>query len=101
MGLTVRIARSGIGRGATPGRATLYYSLARLGLFVVTAGILWVAGVDNLLLVLVLGVLLSGVLSYVVLAPQREAMAGGVVRRQQQRLAEKRELRKALDDDPR
>jgi Protein of unknown function (DUF4229) len=61
-------------------RATISYTALRLGLFVVVFGLLWVAGARSLLL-LVLATLVSAVLSYFVLSPQRSAMAGAINRR--------------------
>jgi uncharacterized protein DUF4229 len=61
-------------------RATLSYSLLRLGLFVVAFLLLYWAGARSLLL---LGgaILISGVISYFVLTAQRTAMAGAIGRR--------------------
>jgi Protein of unknown function (DUF4229) len=61
-------------------RAAISYTALRLGLFVVVFGLLWVAGARSLLL-LVLATLVSAVLSYFVLSPQRSAMAGVINRR--------------------
>lgn len=61
-------------------RATLSYTVLRLGLFVVAFVLLYAAGARSLLL---LGgaILISGVISYFVLTPQRTAMSGAIARR--------------------
>jgi hypothetical protein len=61
-------------------RATIWYSLLRLVLFIAAFGLLWLAGARSLLL---LGgaILISGVLSYFLLMSQRTAMAGAISRR--------------------
>lgn len=58
-------------------RATLSYTVLRLGLFVVVFGLLYVAGARNLLL-LALAVLISGIISYFLLSPQRNAMSSAL-----------------------
>ena len=55
-------------------RATLSYTALRLGLFVVAFLLLYVAGARSVLL-LGLAILISGVVSYFVLSPQRGAMS--------------------------
>jgi uncharacterized protein DUF4229 len=61
-------------------RATLSYTLLRLGLFVVVFLLLYLAGARSLLL---LGgsILISGVISYFALTAQRSAMSGAIGRR--------------------
>jgi len=61
-------------------RATLYYTVLRLGLFAVVLLLLYLAGARSLLL---LGgaILISGVISYFVLTAQRTAMAGAIAKR--------------------
>jgi hypothetical protein len=61
-------------------RATLYYTVLRLGLFAVVLLLLYAAGAHSLLL---LGgaILISGVISYFVLIRQRTAMAGAIGKR--------------------
>jgi cell division protein FtsW (lipid II flippase) len=61
-------------------RATLFYTILRFGLFIVVFGLLYVAGVRSFLL-LALSILISGVLSYFVLSPQRAAMSGAISKR--------------------
>jgi hypothetical protein len=61
-------------------RATLFYTVLRLGLFAVVLLLLYAAGARSLLL---LGgaILISGVISYFVLTAQRTAMARAIGRR--------------------
>jgi hypothetical protein len=61
-------------------RATLYYTVLRLGLFALVLLLLYAAGARSLLL---LGgaILISGVISYLVLTRQRTAMAGAIGKR--------------------
>jgi hypothetical protein len=61
-------------------RATLSYTVLRLGLFAVVLLLLAWAGARSLLL---LGgaILISGVISYFLLSPQRNAMSGAIARR--------------------
>ena len=61
-------------------RATLYYTVLRFGLFIVAFGVLYAAGVRSILL---LGgaILISGVVSYFVLTPQRNAMSNALSKR--------------------
>ncbi|HUJ05543.1 MAG TPA: DUF4229 domain-containing protein [Streptosporangiaceae bacterium] len=61
-------------------RATLSYTALRLGLFVVAFGLLYLAGARSILL-LALAILISGVVSYFVLSPQRNAMSGAITQR--------------------
>jgi Protein of unknown function (DUF4229) len=55
-------------------RSVLAYSLARAALFLATAGVLFLLGARGLLL-LSLAVLISGLISFVLLARQRDAMS--------------------------
>ncbi len=61
-------------------RATLSYTVLRLGLFVVAFGLLYLAGARSILL-LVLATLVSMVVSYFVLSPQRAAMSNAITSR--------------------
>jgi Protein of unknown function (DUF4229) len=61
-------------------RATLFYTVLRLGLFIVVFGLLFVAGARSLLLVAG-AILVSGILSYFVLNAQRTAMSSSISRR--------------------
>ncbi|MCW2899717.1 MAG: hypothetical protein JWO67_1982 [Streptosporangiaceae bacterium] len=58
-------------------RSLLAYSAARLLVFVVTAGVLFMLGARGLLLI-ALAILISGVISFVLLARQRDAMSSAV-----------------------
>lgn len=60
-------------------RAVAGYSFARLLVFLGVAGVLYLVGLRGALLVLV-ALLGSGIVSYVLLAPQRAAMAAVVER---------------------
>jgi len=72
------------------------YTAARIGVFLLTAGVLWLLGFRSWFLALG-AVLLSMPLSYFLLRRQRAAFAGSVERRMQER----RELRAKLrGDDP-
>jgi Protein of unknown function (DUF4229) len=61
-------------------RATLFYTVLRLGLFIAAFGVLYVAGARSILL---LGgaILISGIASYFVLTPQRTAMSNALSKR--------------------
>src|SRR6202035_5058068 len=56
-------------------RATFAYSSARILLFVVALGLLYLAGARGLLL-LGLALIISGIISFVVLSRLRDAMSG-------------------------
>jgi hypothetical protein len=58
----------------------LYYSALRLGLFGVALGLLYLAGARNILLV-GLAAVISAIISCLVLARYREAMAGSISQR--------------------
>ncbi|GAA2115054.1 DUF4229 domain-containing protein [Actinomadura alba] len=58
-------------------RSVLAYSAARAVLFLVTAGVLYLLGARGLLL-LALAVLVSGLVSFVLLARRRDAMSAVV-----------------------
>jgi|HubBroStandDraft_5_1064220.scaffolds.fasta_scaffold1935303_1 hypothetical protein len=61
-------------------RATLFYTVLRLALFIVVFGLLYAAGARSILL---LGgaILVSGLLSYFLLSSQRSAMSNVISRR--------------------
>lgn len=61
-------------------RATMFYTVLRLGLFIVVFGLLYAAGFHRFLL-LALAILISGILSYFLLSPQRAAMSGAISKR--------------------
>jgi hypothetical protein len=58
-------------------RATFTYSLARILLFVATVGILYLVGARGLLLIAA-ALVVSGIISFVVLSRQRDAMSGAI-----------------------
>jgi Mn2+/Fe2+ NRAMP family transporter len=74
-------------------RATIAYTTARILLFVAATGLLYLIGARGLLL-LALALLVSGIVSYVVLSKQRDAMSGAIIRRF-------RSLRSRLDEGAR
>jgi hypothetical protein len=61
-------------------RATLAYTVARILLFAVVLGVLYLLSVRGVLL-LGLAVLISGLVSFVLLSPQRDAMSGAITSR--------------------
>jgi Mn2+/Fe2+ NRAMP family transporter len=61
-------------------RSTLAYTSARILLFVVATGLLYLAGARGLLL-LALALLVSGIVSFVVLSRQRDAMSAALTGR--------------------
>jgi len=61
-------------------RATLAYSSARILLFVVVLGLLYLLGARGLLLA-GLALLISGIISFMVLSRQRDAMSGAITSR--------------------
>ncbi|MCO5968017.1 DUF4229 domain-containing protein [Actinoallomurus soli] len=61
-------------------RSVLVYTLARLALFGATAGVLFLAGARGFLL-LALAILISGVISFVLLSRQRDAVSSSVTQR--------------------
>jgi uncharacterized membrane-anchored protein YitT (DUF2179 family) len=63
-------------------RSVLLYTLARFAVFLVTAGVLFLVGARGMLLLL-LAVLISGIVSYVLLSGQRDAMSSAVIDRVQ------------------
>ena len=60
--------------------ATFVYTTSRILLFAVVLGLLYVVGARGLLLV-GLAVLVSGIVSFIVLSRQRDAMAGAITSR--------------------
>lgn len=61
-------------------RPVIVYSLSRLALFAATAGVLYVVGARGFLL-LALSILISGVVSFVLLSRQRDAVSSSVTER--------------------
>jgi len=58
-------------------RATFAYSFARILLFAATLGLLYLVGARGLLLV-GLALVISGIVSFIVLSRQRDAMSGAI-----------------------
>jgi hypothetical protein len=79
-------------------RATFSYTMLRLALFAAVLGLLYLAGLGGVLLI-ALAALISGVLSYLVLSRQREAMSGAVVSRLHNFRSRLDEGARAEDDD--
>jgi Na+/melibiose symporter-like transporter len=75
---------------AGPSHPVLLYTLARIALLAVTAGVLYLLGARSWLL-LVLALFVSGLLSYIVLGQLRDAMSA----RMDQRMAAARVRREA------
>jgi Protein of unknown function (DUF4229) len=61
-------------------RATFAYTAARIVLFAVTLGLLYLVGARGLLLV-ALALVISGIVSFVLLSRQRDAMSGAIAGR--------------------
>lgn len=61
-------------------RSVIVYTLSRLALFAATAGVLFLVGFRGFL-VLALAVLISGVISFVLLSRQRDAVSTSVTER--------------------
>jgi hypothetical protein len=60
--------------------ATFVYTISRILLFAVVLGLLYVVGARGLLLI-GLAVLISGIVSFIVLSRQRDAMSGAITSR--------------------
>jgi hypothetical protein len=61
-------------------RATFAYSAARILLFAASLGLLYLVGARGLLLV-GLALVVSGIISFIVLSRQRDAMSGAITSR--------------------
>ena len=61
-------------------RATMSYTVLRLAIFVVALGVLYLVGARSFLLI-GLAAVVSAIVSFILLARQREAMAGSISRR--------------------
>jgi hypothetical protein len=61
-------------------RATMSYTVLRLAVFAAALGLLYLAGARGILLV-GLAAVVSAIISFILLARQREAMAGSISRR--------------------
>ena len=78
-------------------RATFAYTAARLLLFVAALGLLYLAGARRLMLV-GLALVASGIVSFVVLSRQRDAMSGALFSRFRQFRSRLDEGARAEDD---
>ena len=78
-------------------RATLAYTAARILLFVAALGLLYLAGARRLMLV-GLALVASGIVSFVVLSRQRDAMSGALFSRFRQVRSRLDEGARAEDD---
>jgi hypothetical protein len=81
-------------------RTALTYTLSRLTLFVVVLVLLDLAGARGILLI-ALALLISGLLSYVLLSRQRDAMAGSLFSRLSGRTRRAGSFRARLDEGTR
>jgi len=79
-------------------RATFAYTTARILLFAVVLGLLYLVGARGLLLV-GLALVVSGIVSFVVLSPQRDAMSGAITSRISQFRQRLDEGTRAEDED--
>jgi hypothetical protein len=89
----------GVTQGPSVGRAFAVYSAMRLVLFTVVVAVLYAFGVPGLPLLLT-AVLVSAVLSFFVLRPQREALTRAIAGRDADRQADLDALRAQLEDRP-
>ncbi|MER6007211.1 DUF4229 domain-containing protein [Nonomuraea angiospora] len=53
----------------------LVYTLSRIGIFAVTLGVLWLLGLQNPFVLILVSFLISGIASYVLLSKQRDAVS--------------------------
>ncbi|MCF6475674.1 DUF4229 domain-containing protein [Nonomuraea sp. MG754425] len=56
-------------------RPVLVYTASRIGLFLVTLGVLYLLGLQNQLILIATSFLISGIASYVLLSKQRDAVS--------------------------
>lgn len=56
----------------------LVYTASRIGLFVVTLGVLRLLGLQNPLVLIIVTFLISGIASYVLLSKQRDALSARI-----------------------
>lgn len=59
-------------------RPVLVYTASRIGLFLVTLGVLYLLGLQNPLVLILVSFLISGIASYVLLSKQRDAMSARI-----------------------
>ncbi|MDP4500738.1 DUF4229 domain-containing protein [Nonomuraea sp. NBC_00507] len=71
-------------------RPVLVYTASRIGLFIVTLGVLYLLGLTNPLFLILGAFLISGLASYVLLSKQRDAMS--------ERISDKIDRPKPQDD---
>jgi hypothetical protein len=71
-------------------RPVLVYTASRIGLFLVTLGVLYLLGLTNPLLLILASFVVSGLASYVLLSKQRDAVSA--------RLSDKLDRPKPRDD---
>ncbi len=81
-------------------RATLAYTCARIGLLVISLILLYLAGARGLLL-LALAFVVSGILSFVLLARQRDVMSGALLARLRNRRGRAAGFRARLEEGAR
>ncbi|GGO69960.1 DUF4229 domain-containing protein [Nonomuraea cavernae] len=59
-------------------RPVLVYTASRIALFLVTAAVLYLVGLQNPLVLIAVSFLVSGIASYVLLSKQRDAMSARI-----------------------
>lgn len=59
-------------------RPVLVYTASRIGLFLITFGVLWLLGLQNILALIAGAAIISGVASYVLLSGQRDAVSARI-----------------------
>jgi len=59
-------------------RPVLVYTASRIGLFIVTLGVLLLLGLQNALVLIAASFVISGIASYVLLSKQRDAMSARI-----------------------
>jgi hypothetical protein len=82
-------------------RSTAVYSAARIGIFLLLAGLGWLVGLRGFLLIVV-ALVLSLPASWFLLRKQRDAMAADIERKVSSRRTRREDLRAQLrgDDEP-
>lgn len=76
----------------------LWYTLARIALLAVVAGMLYLAGARGALLLL-LALIISGLLSYIVLGRLRDMISVGISNRVERKAEERRQRQSVEDED--
>ncbi|KAB8190505.1 DUF4229 domain-containing protein [Nonomuraea phyllanthi] len=59
-------------------RPVLVYTASRIGLFLVTLGVLWIIWPINLFVLILASFLVSGIASYILLSKQRDAVSARI-----------------------